>query len=58
MYRIKPQAPAILSAVDFTAPRPGWASGLAYYTRRRREELAGCGKTSDLCELCPSLVTE
>ena len=39
MYRIKPQAPAILSAVDFTAPRPGWASGLAYYTRRRREEL-------------------
>ena len=39
MSRIKPQAPAILSAVDFTAPRPGWASGLAYYTRRRREEL-------------------
>ena len=24
----------------------------------RREILAGCGKTSDLCELCPALVTE
>jgi hypothetical protein len=39
MSRIKPQAPALLSAVDFTGPRPGWTSGLARYTRRRREEL-------------------
>ena len=39
MTRIKPQAPAILSALDFTAPQLGWTSGLARYTRRRREEL-------------------
>ena len=31
--------PSILSAVDFTAPRPGWTSALARYTRKRREEL-------------------
>jgi hypothetical protein len=31
--------PSILSTVDFTAPRPGWASALASYTRKRREEL-------------------
>jgi hypothetical protein len=34
-----PQIPSILSAVDFTAPRPGWASALTRYTRKRREEL-------------------
>ena len=39
MNKIKPTAPAILSAVDFTASRTGWTSGLARYTRRRREEL-------------------
>jgi hypothetical protein len=33
------QIPSILSTVDFTAPRPGWASALARYTRQRREEL-------------------
>ena len=31
--------PAILSDVDFGAPRLGWASNLARYTRRRREGL-------------------
>jgi hypothetical protein len=31
--------PSILSTVDFSAPRPGWASALASYTRKRREEL-------------------
>ena len=31
--------PAILSDVDFSAPRMGWASDLARYTRRRRQEL-------------------
>ena len=31
--------PSILSTVDFTAPRPGWISALACYTRKRREEL-------------------
>ena len=31
--------PSILSAVDFTAPRLGWAAALARYTRQRREEL-------------------
>ena len=36
---ISTDTPAILAAVDFTAPRPGWTSGLARYTRRRREEL-------------------
>jgi transcriptional regulator with XRE-family HTH domain len=34
-----PQIPSILSAVDFTAPRPDWTSALARYTRQRREEL-------------------
>ena len=34
-----PQIPSILSTVDFTAPRPGWISALARYTRKRREEL-------------------
>ena len=34
-----PETPAILSAVDFNAPHLNWASGLARYTRRRREEL-------------------
>ena len=41
--------PAILSALDFTAPQLGWTSGLARYTRReelglsveRAAELAG-----------------
>jgi hypothetical protein len=31
--------PAILSALDFTAPQLGWISGLAGYTRQRRQEL-------------------
>ena len=34
-----PQIPSILSTVDFSAPRPGWASALASYARKRREEL-------------------
>ena len=34
-----PQIPSILSTVDFTAPRPGWISALACYTRKRREDL-------------------
>ena len=33
------QIPSILSTVDFTAPRPGWISALACYTRKRREDL-------------------
>jgi hypothetical protein len=36
---MKTKTPAILSHVDFNPPRPGWASGLARYTRRRREQL-------------------
>jgi hypothetical protein len=39
MIKIKPTVPDLLSAVDFTASRPGWSSGLARYTRRRREQL-------------------
>ena len=34
-----PHMPAILSAVDFCAPRLAWDAALARYTRRRREEL-------------------
>jgi len=33
------QIPSILSTVDFTAPRLGWASALGSYTRQRREQL-------------------
>ena len=33
------QIPSILSAVDFTTPRPGWTSALARYTRKRRTAL-------------------
>jgi hypothetical protein len=31
--------PAVLSAVDFRAPRLAWNTALARYSRRRREEL-------------------
>ena len=38
-YMSMRKIPSILSAVDFTAPRPGWTPALASYTRKRREEL-------------------
>jgi transcriptional regulator with XRE-family HTH domain len=34
-----PQAPDILSAIDFDAPQLDWGGGLTRYIRQRRQEL-------------------